>query len=435
MQEEFATVRATPDQVIELVLRDAGIRPGLSELVRWSRAEGHRFIVFSSGFRTVIQATLDHWGLGDLEVVSHEALLHRRGVHPGVVRPRRDLRRVRPPLQAPRPARPPARRAAGLHRRRRSATAAAPAWPTWSSPAPTWPATSPRPACRLRPLRGLRRGARVAPGLPDAGRMSTDAASGSWREVTPAAEWGAMEERVLAFWRERGVFARSLSERAGAEPFVFYEGPADGQRRAPAPTTCCSRVFKDIFPRFQTMRGRFVDRARPAGTATGCRSRSRSRSGSASRASTEIEALRHRGVQRALPRVGGHLRSTSGSALTERIGFWIDLDDAYRTMHNDYIESVWWALARAVRAAGCSTAAAQGRALLPALRHRAVEPRGRPGLPGRRRPVGLRTLPPEGRRRVAPGLDHDAVDAAVQSGRRDPPRCDLCRRRARRTRR
>lgn len=79
MQEEFATVRATPEQVIELVLRDAGLRPGLSELVRWARAGGHRFIVFSSGFRTVIQTALDHWGFGDLEVVSHEALFTMEG--------------------------------------------------------------------------------------------------------------------------------------------------------------------------------------------------------------------------------------------------------------------------------------------------------------------------------------------------------------------
>lgn len=79
MQEEFATVRATPEQVIELVLRDAGIRPGLGDLLQWSRDGGHRFIVFSSGFRTVIQATLDHWGLGDLEVVSHEALFTSEG--------------------------------------------------------------------------------------------------------------------------------------------------------------------------------------------------------------------------------------------------------------------------------------------------------------------------------------------------------------------
>ena len=79
MEEEFATVRATPEQVIELVLRDAGRRPGLTELVRWAGAGGHRFIVFSSGFRTVIETMLGHWGLGDLEVVSHEALFTPEG--------------------------------------------------------------------------------------------------------------------------------------------------------------------------------------------------------------------------------------------------------------------------------------------------------------------------------------------------------------------
>jgi 2-hydroxy-3-keto-5-methylthiopentenyl-1-phosphate phosphatase len=79
MQEEFATVRATPQQVIELVLREAGVRPGLTELVAWAQSEGHRFIVFSSGFRTVIETALDHWGLGHLEVVSHEALFSLEG--------------------------------------------------------------------------------------------------------------------------------------------------------------------------------------------------------------------------------------------------------------------------------------------------------------------------------------------------------------------
>ena len=79
MQEEFATVRATPQQVMELVLREAGIRPGFAELVRWSRARGDRFIVFSSGFRSVIQTALDHWGFGDLEIVSHEAVFTPEG--------------------------------------------------------------------------------------------------------------------------------------------------------------------------------------------------------------------------------------------------------------------------------------------------------------------------------------------------------------------
>jgi 2-hydroxy-3-keto-5-methylthiopentenyl-1-phosphate phosphatase len=73
MQEEFAAVRATPEQVRELVLRDAGLRPGFREFVAWVRARGHRLVVLSSGFRSVIDAVLGQFGLGDLEVTSHEA--------------------------------------------------------------------------------------------------------------------------------------------------------------------------------------------------------------------------------------------------------------------------------------------------------------------------------------------------------------------------
>lgn len=79
MQEEFATVRATPEQVIELVLRDAGLRSGFAELESWAREYGHRLVVFSSGFRSVIQSALDHWGLGHLEIVSHEAMFTPQG--------------------------------------------------------------------------------------------------------------------------------------------------------------------------------------------------------------------------------------------------------------------------------------------------------------------------------------------------------------------
>jgi 2-hydroxy-3-keto-5-methylthiopentenyl-1-phosphate phosphatase len=73
MQEEFAGVRATPEQVRDLVLRDAGLRAGFAEFVAWARERGHRLVVLSSGFRSVIDAVLTRWGLGHLEVASHEA--------------------------------------------------------------------------------------------------------------------------------------------------------------------------------------------------------------------------------------------------------------------------------------------------------------------------------------------------------------------------
>ena len=73
MQEQFAAVRATPEQVRDLVLAEAGIREGFAEFAAWARAEGHRLIVFSSGFRTVIDLMLGQAGVEGLEVLSHEA--------------------------------------------------------------------------------------------------------------------------------------------------------------------------------------------------------------------------------------------------------------------------------------------------------------------------------------------------------------------------
>ena len=79
MQEEFASVRATPEDVRDLVLREAGLRRGFPEFVDWARERDHRLIVFSSGFRSVIDAVLGHWGIEGLEVLSHEAHFSAEG--------------------------------------------------------------------------------------------------------------------------------------------------------------------------------------------------------------------------------------------------------------------------------------------------------------------------------------------------------------------
>ena len=81
MQEEFASVRATPEDVRDLVLREAGLRHGFPEFVDWARERDHRLIVFSSGFRSVIDAVLSHWGIEGLEVLSHEARFSAEGCH------------------------------------------------------------------------------------------------------------------------------------------------------------------------------------------------------------------------------------------------------------------------------------------------------------------------------------------------------------------
>ena len=79
MQEEFAAVRATPEQVREAVRAHAPLRPGFSEFVRWCEHAGHRLVIFSNGFRSVIGPVLDDAGLGCLEVVAHDAVFSADG--------------------------------------------------------------------------------------------------------------------------------------------------------------------------------------------------------------------------------------------------------------------------------------------------------------------------------------------------------------------
>src|SRR5215211_6312726 len=75
--------------------------------------------------------------------------------------------------------------------------------------------------------------------------------------VDPEQSFPELEERVLARWRERGVFEKSLEQRRGAEQYVFFEGPPTANGR-PGAHHVLARVFKDIFPRYKTMRGFYV---------------------------------------------------------------------------------------------------------------------------------------------------------------------------------
>lgn len=150
-----------------------------------------------------------------------------------------------------------------------------------------------------------------------------------------------LELQILEFWREHRIYARSLEQRAGAEPFVFYEGPptANGM---PHPGHCLTRAIKDLFPRYQTMRGRLC--TRKAGWDT-------------HGLPVEVEVCKELGIHSkedieaygVEPFIQLCQRSVwrymqEWEKLTERLGFWIRLDQAYVTYHQSYIESVWWSL-------------------------------------------------------------------------------------------
>ena len=164
---------------------------------------------------------------------------------------------------------------------------------------------------------------------------------GGFRAVDPKQSFPELEERILERWRESDVFARSLQQRADAPVWSFYEGPPTANGR-PHAAHVLSRVFKDIYPRFQAMRGKRV----PRKAGWDCHGlpvelEVEKQLGISSKA--EIEAY---GIDEfnKLCRESVFKYVEEWNRLTERIGFWIDLDDPYVTLTDDYIESVWWSL-------------------------------------------------------------------------------------------
>lgn len=159
--------------------------------------------------------------------------------------------------------------------------------------------------------------------------------------VDPNEKFPQIEERVLLRWRDQGIFERSLKQREGAPRFVFYEGPPTANGR-PGSHHVLSRVFKDIFPRYKTMRGYRVDRK----AGWDCHG-----------LPVELEIERELGLaskdeieRYGIAEFNAKCRESvfkyveDWNALTERIGFWIDLDEPYVTLSNEYVESVWWSL-------------------------------------------------------------------------------------------
>ncbi|HEX2016947.1 MAG TPA: isoleucine--tRNA ligase, partial [Solirubrobacteraceae bacterium] len=161
------------------------------------------------------------------------------------------------------------------------------------------------------------------------------------RPVDPHQSFPELELEVLGRWRERDVFAESLRRREGAPEWGFYEGPPTANGR-PGTHHVLARVFKDLYPRFKTMRGYRV--ARKGGW--DCHGLPVEIAVEQELGITSKEQIEAYGIAEFNARCRESVFTflADWNALTERIGFWIDLEDAYRTLDEDYIESVWWAL-------------------------------------------------------------------------------------------
>ena len=238
-----------------------------------------------------------------------------------------------------------------------------------------------------------------------------------------------LEQALLARWREEDLFARTLAARAGAEPFVFFEGPPTANGK-PGIHHVFARTIKDLFCRHRAMKGYLVHRK--AGWDT-------------HGLPVEIEVEKQLGISgkqdieklgvaefNRLCRESVFTYRGDWERLSERIGYWLDYDDPYVTYTPEYVESVWWALATLLPK-GAALSRPQDPAVLRALRHRAVEPRGGAGVRGRGGSERVRRARPRlGRRRGRAGcrrdagphgaphprVDDDAVDARVEHGAR-----------------
>ncbi|MCC5034541.1 isoleucine--tRNA ligase [Streptomyces sp. WAC 00631] len=162
-----------------------------------------------------------------------------------------------------------------------------------------------------------------------------------YRQVPAQVDLPALEHAVLDFWRENKVFARSLEQSEGRPEWVFYEGPptANGM---PGAHHIEARVFKDVFPRFRTMRGYHV--ARKAGwDCHGLPVELAVEKELGFNGKKDIEAY---GIAEfnAKCRESVTRHTDAFAELTTRMGYWVDLDEAYRTMDPEYIQSVWWSL-------------------------------------------------------------------------------------------
>ncbi len=147
------------------------------------------------------------------------------------------------------------------------------------------------------------------------------------------------EEQVLAFWKSGAIFEKSLEKRKKGKRFIFYEGPpgANGQ---PGIHHVLARVFKDVIPRYKTMRGYFVPRKSGWDT-HGLPVEIEAEKQLGLKSKKDIEAYGIAAFNKKCREVVWKYKA-DWERLTERIGFWLDLKDPYITYESGYIETLWW---------------------------------------------------------------------------------------------
>lgn len=163
----------------------------------------------------------------------------------------------------------------------------------------------------------------------------------TFKDVPAGYPFPRLEQEVLETWRRERIFEKSLEKTRGGPEFVFYEGPPTANNR-PHVGHVLTRVVKDLYPRYRTMRGYHV--ARKAGWDTHglpVEIEVEKRLGFSGKQQIEDYGIARFNAE-CLESV--HTYEREWRKMTERFGYWTDLDHAYFTYTNEYVESVWWAL-------------------------------------------------------------------------------------------
>ena len=165
----------------------------------------------------------------------------------------------------------------------------------------------------------------------------------AYRDVPAKIDLPAMEHDVLSFWKDNDIFHKSLARTSDGPRWVFYEGPptANGM---PGTHHVEARVFKDIFPRYRTMKGYNV----PRKAGWDCHGLPVELAVEKELGFTGKQDIEKYGIAefnaRCKESVLRHVDEFE--SMTSRMGYWVDMDQAYWTMDEKYIDSVWWSLKR-----------------------------------------------------------------------------------------
>jgi isoleucyl-tRNA synthetase len=174
------------------------------------------------------------------------------------------------------------------------------------------------------------------------GPQSEQAAEqGAYLALPAHVDLAATDREIIDFWGSRSIFERTLQQTASGPQFTFYEGPPTANG-TPGTHHIEARAFKDLFPRFRTMKGYHVPRMAgwdchglPVELAVERQLGFTGKPDIERYGIAEFNAACRTEVQRNVDQF---------LAMSERMGYWADYDNAYWTMNSAYIESVWWAL-------------------------------------------------------------------------------------------